>query len=133
MTDDAPANEDKPGKTLRTLYIASLAFLLAIVGVWIYALLSPMRTRIVYDQLGMTERNFFSQALEAVAPVINVIFAATPFVVVLLLIAGWPVLKRGSRRTMKRLLVANWTLVVFIVAFNWLPYLELQRKLGSGN
>ena len=115
MTDDELAQDDKPGNTLRTLYIASLAFLLGIIGIWIYALLSPARFRIVYDQLGLTEPSLLMRALEFLAPVINVIFMATPIVVVLLLIEGWPVLKRGSRRTLKRLWVANWTMVVFIV------------------
>jgi len=134
MTDDGLAQDDKPGKTLRTLYIASLAFLLAIVGFWIYAFLSPGSFRIVYDQLGMTERGFFSQVLEFLTPVFNVILAAAPIVAVLLLISGWPVLERGSRRTMKRLLLANGTLIAFIVVFTWfLPYMELQRRLSSGS
>jgi hypothetical protein len=131
MTDDERAHIDKPGKTLRTLYVASLAILVAYVGFCVYALLSPMKTRIVHDRLGMTEPSFSIKAMDFLAPVINVISVTASLVALLLLISGWQVLKHGSRRTMKTLLLANWTLVVCIV-FAWLvPVVKLQRNLNE--
>lgn len=113
---NALGHEDKPGTALRTLYIASLALLFAYFGLWIYALISPVRYRIVFDQLGMTEPSWFMQVLLFLAPVISVISAAVPIVALLLLVSGWPVLKGGSRRTMKRMLLANGCLFLVISA-----------------
>ena|SRR5688572_2464858 len=120
MIEDAHA--DKPGKTVRTLYIASLCLLLAYVGLWIYALLSPMKVRIVYDQLGMTEPDLFTRDFLLLGPVIYVVSAAAPCIAVILLMSGWLVLKRGRRRAMKILLPANCAIILFTA----LPYWSLK-------
>jgi hypothetical protein len=125
MTDDGPDHDDKPGKTLQAFYRTSLWILLVIVGVWIMALLSLERHRIVYDQLGMTEPGWVIEALIILGPAFWVISAMAPIVAVLLLIYGGHVLKHGSRRTMKRMLVANTTLVVIVIGIWCLPYFVL--------
>ncbi|HKS16957.1 MAG TPA: hypothetical protein VJU16_06570 [Planctomycetota bacterium] len=123
---DEPARDDTPGKTLRNLFVASLALLLAYVGLWVHALFFP---KVHYDVLGMSEPPLSTQVLEALD---RVIWVAAPTLALFLLMSGWSALKHGNRRTMKRLLVANGALIAFIVVFTWLPYLALQRRLVEG-
>jgi hypothetical protein len=131
MTDDGRTH--MPGAALRTGYLASLAPLAAYLGFLAYAILSPNIFRTEFDQLGMTDPGISFQTLDLLATAGRVVSAAGPLLAMALLVPGWPVLKRGSRRTLKILLAANGTLVMLMAVFVWyLPFVELQRRLHGG-
>lgn len=132
MMDETSSIDEKAGTLLRLLYRTSLVLLLVMVGLWICALFFPT-TRIVYDQLGMTEPGLFDRIKWHFVAVAGAAMVLTPFVALVLSIIGAIVLRSGRRQTMKRWAVINWSFLAAVFLLWYLLVAAGSRQWVAGS